>query len=216
MTTIKMCGITRIEDAIMAADLGVHAVGFILWAGSPRHVAIDNVARMVSALPPFVTPVGVFVSPTAEEVARAVANGIGVAQIHGDLPAWPGGRPPARILRAVRLGRGGQATLEPAVAPAVPVLLDAQDESLHGGTGKTVDWHRAAAVARTRVVVLAGGLTPANVGDAVGIVKPYAVDVASGVEASPGVKDHERMRRFVDSVRRADVEGWSSTVEEIL
>lgn len=216
MTAIKMCGITRIEDAGLAADLGVQAVGFILWPGSPRHIGIGEVAHIVSALPPFVAAVGVFVSPTSEQVAQAaVDGGIGIAQIHGEVPAWPDGRPPVRILRAVRLAPGGDAMLERPVDDGDAVLLDAHDTALHGGTGRTVDWRRAAAVALRRPVVLAGGLTPVNVGDAIAIVRPYAVDVASGVEASPGVKDHVRMRHFVEAVRRADAARWSSSVEEI-
>jgi phosphoribosylanthranilate isomerase len=212
MTVIKICGVTRPEDAEAAVRLGVHALGFILWPRSPRSVRLDAMAHIVSALPPLVTPVGVFVSPTADEVRRAVDAGIRVAQIHATEPAW-GGRPPATVLRAVRLAR--DEGIEPQVPGTATVLLDAQDDVLHGGTGKTVDWHRAALVARQRRVILAGGLTPSNVAEAIDIVKPYGVDVASGIEERPGVKSHLRLRHFVDAVRRANVESADEAMEEL-
>ena len=217
MTAIKICGITRAEDASLAAKLGAHAVGFILWPASPRYVDLASVARIVAALPPLVSAVGVFVNPSADVVSRAVAEGgITLAQIHGSIPEWAGGRSPVRILQVVRLGSDDRVEFEPAVSGGVPVLIDAQHDTLHGGTGKTVDWNRAAAIARQRTVVLAGGLTSFNVGEAIKLVRPYAVDVASGVEASPGVKDHLRLREFVEAVRRADDDEWSSPSEEIL
>ena len=205
MTAIKMCGITRHDDAELAVALGVSALGFVLWPGSPRHAPLADVDRIVRALPPFVTPVGVFVSPTAEAVVLAVQTaGIRVAQIHGDVPEWPNGTAPVPLLRAVWLGAGDDDEIEPAVPLPAPVLLDAHDPVQHGGTGRTVDWARARRVARARIVVLAGGLTPDNVGLAIGTVRPYAVDVASGIEARPGVKDHALMHRFVDAVRNGE------------
>ena len=214
MTAIKICGITRHEDADAAVNLGVHALGFVLWAGSPRSVSLDQMAQVVSELPPLITPVGVFVSPTADDVRRAVEHGIRVAQIHGDEPAW-GGRPPATILRAVRLGKTAATGLDPEIPGARTVLLDAHDDVLHGGTGKTVDWERAAEVARTRRVMLAGGLTAANVAEAIRIVQPHGVDVASGVEERPGIKSLLRLRHFVAAVRRANVEAADDAMEEL-
>jgi phosphoribosylanthranilate isomerase len=198
MTAIKICGITRLEDAEAAVALGATALGFVLWPRSPRHAPLETVKRIVAALPPFVIKVGVFVDPTADEVIRGAASGgINVAQIHGEVPAWAGGRAPVPVLRAVHLGSGGPDSIEPQI-PDRTILLDAHDPEHHGGTGQTVDWDRARAVARSRRVVLAGGLTPANVAEAIRTVRPYGVDVASGVEASPGVKDHELLRRFID------------------
>jgi phosphoribosylanthranilate isomerase len=214
MTAIKICGITRQEDAAAAVKLGVHALGFILWNQSPRSVVFDEMRRIVSQLPPLVTPVGVFVSPTASDVRRAVDAGIRVAQIHGAEPDWSG-RAPTTILRAVRLANGGGERLDPPVPATIPVLLDAYDDTLHGGTGKTVDWERAALVARSRPVLLAGGLTPSNVIEAIHTVRPYGVDVASGVEERPGVKSHLRLRHFVDAVRRADAEPADEAMEEL-
>jgi len=200
MTRIKMCGITRPADAALAVELGVHALGFVLWPDSPRHIRLEDAARIIATLPPFVTAVGVFVSPGADTVRRAAEEaGIALAQIHGEVPGWDGRRP-ARILRAVHLSQG-DVGIEPACGEGEAVLLDAHDPVRHGGTGRTVDWARAALVARARPVVLAGGLTPANVAEAIRVVRPYGVDVASGIEMSPGVKDPARMRMFVEAVK---------------
>jgi phosphoribosylanthranilate isomerase len=200
MTAVKICGITRVEDAEAAALFGANAVGFVLWRPSPRYASLETAQRIGAFLPPFVTRVGVFVNPSAGDISQAAASGIQLAQIHGDVPDWPGGRPPVPVIRAVHLGSDGAESIEPQV-PDATILLDAHDPARHGGTGKTVDWKRAALVARLRRVVLAGGLTPANVAEAIGLVQPYAVDVASGVEASPGVKDHELMRQFIAAAK---------------
>jgi phosphoribosylanthranilate isomerase len=196
MTAFKICGITREADAGLAVSLGASALGFVLWPGSPRHVPLARVRMIAAAIPPFVTPVGVFVDPTSAEIADAAAAGIRLAQIHGKLPAAS----PLPVLRAVHLG-DNEDGLDADVGALEPVLLDAHDPVLHGGTGRTVDFARAAAVAARRVVVLAGGLTPANVGDAIKTVRPYAVDVASGVESAPGLKDHDKLRAFAKAVR---------------
>ena len=203
MTAIKICGITRLDDAEAAAALGIHALGFVFWRKSPRFVPLADVRRIAEALPPFVIRVGVFVDPTAEEVRLAVDEGrIAVAQIHGQVPAFPDGRSPVPLLRAVHLGSEVPDGIVPPVLDAT-VLLDAHDPVRHGGTGTTVDWVRAGAVARSRRVVLAGGLTPANVAEAIRTVRPYAVDVASGVEVRPGVKDHDLLRRFIAAAKEA-------------
>ena len=203
MTAIKICGLTRAEDAEAAVEFGAQALGFVLWEGSPRCIAPADVRRITQGLPPFVTRVGVFVNPTADELARAVSQAeISVAKIHGKVPAFLGDQPPVRILRAVHLAEGAPDGIEPAVGDAT-VLLDAHDPARHGGTGKTIDWTRAAQVARTRRVILAGGLTPENVGEAIRVVTPYAVDVSSGIETRPGVKDHGLLRRFIAGVKEA-------------
>jgi len=200
MTAVKICGITRLDDAEAAVTMGANALGFVLWPNSPRHASLEVVQRIGAFLPPFVIKVGVFVNPSAGDVSQAAASGIQLAQIHGDVPTWPAGRPPVPVIRAVHLGSDGADSIEPPVADAT-IHLDAHDPDRHGGTGKTVDWQRAALVARLRRVVLAGGLTPANVAEAIATVRPYAVDVASGVEARPGVKDHELMRRFIAAAK---------------
>lgn len=200
MTTpvaIKICGITRLEDALAAASLGVQALGFVLWAKSPRATTAGAIGPILAALPPFVTPVGVFVDPTAEEVGRAREAGIQVAQVHGAVPALPAGM---RLLRAVSLGVEDGA-IDPEVPGTGAVLVDAHDAVRRGGTGRTVNWSRVRLVAAGRPVILAGGLTPENVGAAIVEARPYAVDVASGVERAPGLKDHDRLAAFVVAVR---------------
>jgi len=196
MTAIKICGITRHEDADAAVTLGAHALGFVLYPASPRHTTLAAVAQIVRGLPPFITPVGVFVSPSADDIAQAVQAGLRLAQVHGEVPP---GRLALPVLRAVHLGASTD-DIEPAVADAT-VLLDAHDPVRHGGTGQIVDWIRARAVAAKRRIVLAGGLTPLNVREAIAAVRPYAVDVASGVEAEPGIKDSLKLRAFIDAVR---------------
>lgn len=197
MTAIKICGITRHEDADAAVVLGADALGFVLWPASPRHTDLAAVAAIVRDLPPFITPVGVFVNPSADDLAQAAGAGLRLAQVHGVVPS---GRLALPVLRAVHLSAATAHGIEPAVDDAT-VLLDAHDPVRHGGTGQTVDWTRARAIAARRRVVLAGGLTPLNVGDAIASVRPYAVDVASGVEAEPGIKDPLKLRAFIDAVR---------------
>lgn len=200
MTTIKICGITRREDAEAAVEFGADALGFVLWSESPRHTDVNVAGAIIRNLPPFVTPVGVLVSPSADDVARAADAGLRIAQIHGEVPSWVAGRGPIPVLRAVHLGVGAPEAIEPDVDDAT-VLLDASDPVRHGGTGQTVNWTRARAVAAHRRVVLAGGLTPANVREAIQTVRPYAVDVASGVETTPGVKDVDLLRRFIQTAK---------------
>lgn len=201
MTAIKICGITRAEDAEVAVALGTDALGFVLWADSPRFIDLPRVERIVSGLPPFVTAVGVFVNPTVDQIEQAARAGIRVAQVHGDMPIWKPDWAPVSLLRAVHLAQDGGVAIEPAVPAGVPILLDVHDPVRHGGTGQTVNWPRAGAVAKTRRVVLAGGLTWANVTEAIRIVRPYAVDVSSGVESKPGLKDHKLLRAFINAVK---------------
>jgi phosphoribosylanthranilate isomerase len=196
VTAIKICGITREADAGLAASLGANALGFVLWPGSPRHIPLARARLIVAGLPPFVTPVGVFVDPTIDEIADAAGAGIRLAQIHGTVPASS----PLPVLRAVHLG-GKDDGLDVEVGPIETVVLDAHDPVRHGGTGNTIDWPRAAAIAARRRIVLAGGLTALNVGEAISVVKPYAVDVASGVESAPGIKDPLKLRAFIDAAR---------------
>ena len=196
MTAIKICGITREADAGLAVSLGADAIGFVLWPKSPRHAEMARVKMITATLPPFVTPVGVYVDPTADDIARGAQAGLRLAQVHGRVPV--GAALP--VLRAMHLG-DNEDGLDAEVGPLETILLDASDPVLHGGTGRTVDFARAAAIAARRRIVLAGGLTPGNVRDAIGTVKPYAVDVASGVEAEPGIKDPGKLRAFIAAVK---------------
>ena len=199
MTAVKICGLTRLEDARAAAEFGASFVGFVLWPNSPRAIALDRVKKILAKLPKTVTPVGVFVNPSGNDVNQAIAAGIRVAQIHGDAP--PAGiRAGIEVIRAVHLAAGARDEIEPYVDDR-KILLDAHDPERHGGTGRTIDWSRARVVAIKRQVFLAGGLTPDNVAQAIAEVRPYAVDVSSGVEARPGIKDHGLLRRFIDAAK---------------
>ncbi len=198
MTAVKICGLTRREDAEAACEAGADLVGFVLWTKSPRATTLARVREIVPRLPGSVMPVGVFVDPTADDVKAAEDAGVRLAQIHGALPAELR-RVSIPIVRAVHLSQDG---IEPDVSDEL-VLLDAHDPALHGGTGRTIDWQRASLVARRRRVILAGGLTPANVRQAIDEVRPYAVDVASGVESQPGVKDHALVRAFIHAVKES-------------
>jgi phosphoribosylanthranilate isomerase len=191
----------------LAVALGAAAVGFVMWPGSPRFLEPARARDIVRALPPFVTPVGVFVDQPAghvKDVASVV--GLGAVQLHGNEDAG--------FCRAIgrRVIKAASVTLAAALAtfwpPEVTLLLDAVEGERRGGTGQTVDWTAAAALAANRRIILAGGLTPENVGDAIRTVRPFAVDVSSGVESAPGVKDEHRLRAFFAAV--AAVEGASS------
>ena len=198
MTYVKFCGMREQRDVDVACELGVQAMGFVLWPRSPRFVDLARVAAIVRSLPDSVTPVGVFVRPTEDEIDAARDAGIRVAQLHGVDTVQAA--PPAALERWLAtsvdadLSAYGEGT----------VLLDAADPERHGGTGRTIDWQKAAAMAQTRRVLLAGGLTTANVADAIRVVRPFGVDVASGIEQRPGVKDAHAMRTFVAAVRKAD------------
>jgi phosphoribosylanthranilate isomerase len=170
----------------------------VLWAKSPRAATLDNVRAIVPTLPAEVTPVGVFVNPTADEINAAADAGIRIAQVHADSET-PLTEARIPVIRAVHLATEGDA-VEPNVRDEL-ILLDAHDPVKHGGTGKTVDWKRAARIAQSRRIFLAGGLTPTNVRQAIEQVRPFAVDVASGVESSPGIKDHELIKAFIMAVK---------------
>jgi phosphoribosylanthranilate isomerase len=199
VTAIKICGITRREDAELAAALGASYVGFVLWKDSPRAASLETVRAIAPSLPKAVTTVGVFVDPTADEVMAAAEAGIQMAQIHSDAPAFLRGVA-IPVVRAVHLAIDRVDGVEPDIADEL-VLLDAHDPVRRGGTGRTVDWRRAAMVARSRRIILAGGLTPDNVRQAIDEVRPYAVDVASGVESEPGIKDHGLLHAFMAAVK---------------
>lgn len=200
MTLIKFCGLTREADVDAAVELGVDAVGFVLWPRSPRAVTTAALAALVRRVPPAVTPVGVFVRPSTDEVTAAIDAGIRVMQVHGG-PGVVRRRDDCDVWVATSLADEDTLVAAP---PDCTLLLDAHDPERHGGTGRTIDWAGAARIASTRRVILAGGLTPANVAEAIRHVRPYGVDVASGIEEAPGVKDAETMRAFVTAVREAD------------
>jgi phosphoribosylanthranilate isomerase len=197
---VKICGVTRLEDAELAASLGAWAIGFVFWPGSPRVVDPARAREIIRKLPASVLTVGVFVdqpAETVEGVARQV--GLGAVQLHGrETPDYARGltRP---VIKAIGLAAGGP-VLPLADWAGMQVLLDVHDPERHGGTGRTVDWSQAAAIARARDVLLAGGLTADNVRDAVTSVGPSGIDVSSGVESGPGIKDAAKMRALFASL----------------
>jgi phosphoribosylanthranilate isomerase len=194
-------GTPRAPPPEAAVALGVHALGFVFWPSSPRGTTVEHAADIIRELPPFVTPVGIFVDPTPDELLRARdVGGIRLAQVHGSAPPAP--PPGLAILQAVHL-TGHDGHVVPEVKEGAPVLVDAFDPHARGGTGRTIDWSKAAVVARSRHVILAGGLNAGNVADAIRTVRPYGVDVSSGVEHSPGIKDSEKLAAFVAAVKAA-------------
>lgn len=207
MTWIKVCGITRPEDARAAAAAGATAIGIVFWPGSPRAVDPEHARAIVAALPEGVPAIGVFVNQSVDAInAIAMASKLFAVQLHGDEPMDVIGRIRRPVIRSLSLEHAGRLDEIPAQAT---VLLDAADPVKRGGTGRAIDWKAAAAIARRRDVVLAGGLRPENVGEAIGVVHPYGVDVSSGVESAPGIKDPARIEAFVKAVRTADGKGTS-------
>ncbi|HET9466890.1 MAG TPA: phosphoribosylanthranilate isomerase [Vicinamibacterales bacterium] len=217
---VKICGITRAQDAELAAGLGANALGFVFWPGSPRYISPEAAAAIAANVPPNVLKVGVFVDQPAEEVARIMEEvGLDVAQLHGhESPAYC--RELTVRLKAdptegseVRVGSAFRRTVIKAIAmsgngsvniadfdPDIVLLVDAHDPAKFGGTGKTVNWDAAREIAAARRTILAGGLNAANVKLAVRSVRPYGVDVSSGVESAPGVKDPNRLRAFFEAL----------------
>jgi len=192
---VKICGITRPEDAEAAVAAGANALGFVFWPGSPRFVDPYRAREIVRALPPFVTPVGLFVNQPRDYVSGVASLvRLGAVQLHGDETpefaasiAWP-------LIKALSVDRASAWPAE------TTLLLDAHDPVKRGGTGQTIDWPAAAAIATTRRVLLAGGLTAENVAAAVARVRPLGIDVSSGVERSPGVKDHNRIKALFEAL----------------
>jgi phosphoribosylanthranilate isomerase len=202
VTAIKVCGITRPDDARLAADLGAWAVGFVFWPGSPRYVDPDTARAIVDTLPAPVAAIGVFVNADRDEIERVAAHvRLGVVQLHGDESPALAQSLTRRVLKATTLAACTEDVL--VSWAGVGLLLDAHDPARRGGTGQTIDWQAARCVAARRPIVLAGGLRPENVEDAIDTVRPAAIDVSSGIEREPGVKDHARMRALFEVVRRA-------------
>lgn len=202
---VKVCGITNAEDALAAVEAGADALGFIFYEKSPRYVVPAVAASIIAELPPLVTPVGVFVNEGLATVRSIMDTcGLAMAQLHGDENVSYCRELARPAMKSIRLkdrgsllalaeyqGRGGVRGF----------VLDTFSELAYGGTGQITDWDLAADVAKSTPILLAGGLTPDNVTEAIRTVRPYGVDVSSGVESAPGKKDRAKMRVFVDAVR---------------
>lgn len=203
MVRVKICGITCREDALHAAACGADALGFVFYPGSPRCVTPERARAIIEALPPFVARVGLFVNETPERI-RSVADvcGLDVLQLHGDETPEACSYPPQRVVKALRV-RDAASLAEHGRYRVAALLLDAWVAQSYGGTGRRFNWELAETVARQRPVILAGGLTPGNVAAAVGQVRPYGVDVSSGVELAPGRKDPDKVAQFIRMAREA-------------
>ena len=201
---IKICGITRLEDAQAAVAAGANALGFVFWPKSPRYIEPAKARGIVATLPPSIHAVGVFVDQAAADVNR-IAEEVGLSQVqlHGDETKKYVQEMKRPVIKAVAVGVEESAVL--GTWPSeVTVLLDVHDPVRKGGTGKVIDWVVAAEIAKLRPIILAGGLTPENVGEAIARVRPYGIDVSSGVEAQPGIKDHKRLAALFEAVHGSD------------
>jgi len=215
---VKICGITNLEDALAAVEYGADAVGFVFARESPRFIPSDQVRKIVSALPPFVTTVGVFTAGDKKEIGDAVAEcGIDLIQFHGPFPSEVVHAFSGRAIQVVRVAAGkNEKSLEElarykvgpeAVNYGVPntvraFLLDTFHPQLSGGSGLSFNWEIALQAKKYGRIILAGGLTPENVEEAVSRVAPYGVDVSSGVEMRKGKKDFTKLKRFIEAAKR--------------
>jgi phosphoribosylanthranilate isomerase len=205
MVRVKICGITNLDDALLAAALGADALGFIFYPKSPRYLPPEAAREIMAQLPPLVTSVGVFVDEDAAVVRDLAARvGLDWVQVHGqESPEYCRslGR---RVLKGFRIQDASSLQeLAPFQSAVQAFLLDTFKKGQVGGTGETFDWEVAREAKKYGQIVLAGGLTPDNVDQAIKIAQPQAVDTASGTEAAPGRKDPEKLRSFFSSVKRA-------------
>lgn len=205
-TRVKMCGTTRLLDANCAVKCGVDALGFIFYRKSPRYISFDNASKIIGQLPPFIDSVGVFVNSDHGELVAAAGAGLTCLQLHGsEAPDYclelRHKLPSCRIIKAFRVGAMSRAEeFSPYNDCVDGFLLDTYVEGTKGGTGATFDWSIIDRLELQRPFLLAGGLTPENIVQAIAAVKPYAVDINSGVEARPGIKDHQRLHKLMQLV----------------
>ncbi|KAA0894049.1 phosphoribosylanthranilate isomerase [Oryzomonas rubra] len=203
MIKVKICGITNLEDALTAIDAGADALGFVFHPQSPRHVFPEQAAAIIRHLPSFVQTVGLFVNDPLEQVNATVDQcGLDLVQLHGEEKPGYCDSVRRRVIKSFRVK--DITSLESMRDYRVAAfLLDAWSPAAHGGTGQTFNWEIAACVAQSNRIILAGGLTPLNVAEAARQVRPYAVDVSSGVESGPGKKDADKIREFIRLAKEA-------------
>jgi phosphoribosylanthranilate isomerase len=217
MTWVKICGMTNLEDALTAVEAGADAVGFVFYEKSPREISVEAAREIVRRLPAKVEKVGVFVNESEDSICAVADEAeLTAVQMHGDdedpraADLVIGLRPHLKILAAISMHHPSPAGWASVWNPDVvhTFLIDSGNSSKHGGTGEVFDWRASARtldeIRRFGRLVLAGGLAPVNVAEAIGILKPWGVDVVSGVEARPGKKDPEKVRAFVKAVRDVD------------
>jgi phosphoribosylanthranilate isomerase len=202
-TRVKICGLTRIEDARAAAEAGADAIGLVFYAPSPRAVTLQQAAAIGAALPPFVTVVGLFVNPSREEVEQTLAAvPLDLLQFHGDEPPEFCASFSRPFMKAVRVKPDTDLqAFQQRYAAARGLLFDAWHEDLYGGSGQSFDWQLLSGASTGLTSgILAGGLNPTNVAQAIRTVRPWAVDISSGVESSPGLKSAQLIRQFIEEV----------------
>ena len=198
---VKICGMTNLKDVKVAVDGGVDAVGFIFYKKSPRSVTMQAVREIVLELPPFVDSVGVFVNETAEQINKISDHcKLDRVQLHGDESPAFCKKIRRRVIKAIRV-KDIQSLKKLSDYPVSSFLLDTFSEDQYGGTGKVFDWNLAYPAKKYGPIILAGGLTPINVHQAIQRIQPYGVDVCSGVESQPGIKDHKKMKAFIKNVK---------------
>jgi phosphoribosylanthranilate isomerase len=198
---VKVCGMTSLKDALVAVEEGADAVGFIFYKKSPRSVTMKLVREIILELPPFVDTVGVFVDETAVQINKiADYCDLDLIQLHGDESPAFCKRMRRRVIKAFRV-KDMQSVKKLSGFQVSGFLLDTFSENLHGGTGKVFDWNLALPAKKFGPVIMAGGLTPNNVRQAIKQVRPYGVDVCSGVESEPGIKDHKKVRDFLKNAK---------------
>lgn len=202
-TRIKICGITSVADGLAAAEAGADMIGLMFYERSPRNITIAAAAGISRALSPFIVKVGVFVNPTEDEVLRAIGEcGVTLLQFHGEEASEFCLQFGVMSMKAFRVRDAASLAALPNYQTDA-YLLDAYSPDAHGGTGAKFNWDLAIEAQKLgKPTFLAGGLTPENVGDAIRKVQPFGVDVSSGVESSPGKKDHAKVRAFIQAVRR--------------
>jgi phosphoribosylanthranilate isomerase len=202
---VKICGVRSVEEAECAIECGADALGFNFWKPSPRYLAPEDARKIIDHLSPLVSLVGVFVNETAERILEiARLTGIDAAQLHGDeSPEFCRQIESLKLIKALRVGPDFDVNLV-ADYRVSALLLDTNIKGSYGGTGKSFDWSVAVEAKRRARIILAGGLNMENVAEAITAVKPFAIDVCSGVEAEPGRKDLDKLRRFMSEVHRAN------------
>jgi phosphoribosylanthranilate isomerase len=205
-TRVKICGITRVEDALEAAEQGADAIGLVFYAPSPRNVSIEVACAIVAALPPFVSVVGLFVNAPKANIDEVLAEvRLNVLQFHGDETPVDCTQFNLPFLKAIRVNADTNLLqYEKEFKHAQALLLDAYSDATYGGTGLTFDWNLIPAEL-SKPIILAGGLNADNVGQAIKQVKPYAVDVSGGVELSKGIKDADKIAAFMQGVSNASI-----------
>jgi phosphoribosylanthranilate isomerase len=197
---VKICGITRAEDAAAAVTEGANALGFVFWPKSPRYIEPPLARKIVNIMPPPVEAIGVFVNQPPEEVNRIAEEvGLDFVQLHGEENADYIEKMRRKVVKAIAVGHEPMPPMSQWPAD-VRILLDVHNPVRRGGTGAVIDWVVANKIASYRDIILAGGLTPENVSEAIARVRPYGIDVSSGVEQSPGIKDHKRLKALFEAV----------------